>query len=67
MFVSSVLVSFLKLCNDGVMLCGRDEDAQIKLFTNRLTRSEFEDCSGINDEITAYVANPNDNVVSFVN
>lgn len=49
------------------MLCGRDEDAQIKLFTNRLTRSEFEDCSGINDEITAYVANPNDNVVSFVN
>ncbi|KAH9286790.1 Transducin beta-like protein 3 [Echinococcus granulosus] len=45
------------------MLCGRDEDARIRLFTSHLGRNEFGDCDGLNDEITAYVANPNDNTV----
>ncbi|VDM23287.1 unnamed protein product, partial [Hydatigera taeniaeformis] len=62
-FVSSAFGPSFQVCDDGVMLCGRDEDSQIKLVTSPLTKDEFEDCDGLNDEITAYVANPKDNII----
>nr|CDS27425.1 transducin beta protein 3 [Hymenolepis microstoma] len=51
-----------KICDDGNLICGRDDDGQIQLSTYNLSESgNYTKLEGLNEEITSYVVSPKDN------
>ncbi|VUZ55738.1 unnamed protein product [Hymenolepis diminuta] len=54
----------LFICDDGNLICGRDDDGQVQLSSYSLSESgNFTKLEGIDEEITSYVVSPKDNLI----